>query len=237
MPLRAETATTVFLPEPPVSYGRWIGLGLFIEVVAVVLFWLPESGSFEFWPGAVAKAGFIIVPSLVFLVPCYLVYAGVAVRVVKRTRLSEMARRRWLLGPPVLALVAAALNLLNDQRPSVGFESATGQSAPASLRKFRYAHGGHLMSVRKIASFEIAPADLQRLVQEKELSSTNGMSLARLLNDDREFTGAGIPNWVPEVDFSVCYLHLWQELNFSTRRYLFTTVEHDKAVWVYMHHR
>lgn len=51
------------------------------------------------------------------------------------------------------------------------------------------------------------------------------------------FASAGIPNWVPEVDFSVCYLHLWQELNFSTRRYLFTTAEHDKAVWVYMHDR
>lgn len=137
----------------------------------------------------------------------------------------------------MLALAGGNLNLLNHQRFSIGFETATGAKAPASLRRFYYAHGLGLMWSRHDAWFEAAPADLKTLVQAKELPLTNGVSLLSVLNDDRLISRSSLPSKVPSSDFSVCYVNLWQEVNFSTESYLFTTPEHDRAVWIYRHDR
>jgi hypothetical protein len=196
-----------------------------------------DSGTLEFWPNSLLFGLFTAAISMVFVMPGYLAFAGITTIILKRTRCSPIVRRRWLLGPPLLALAAIVLNPLNNQRPSIGFEAATGVKAPTSLRRFHYAHGMGLMWSRHVAWFEMEPADLRNLVQVKELVATNGLSLHRLLNGDREISNTSIPTQVPESNYSVCYLNLWQEFNFSTRRYLFTTPEHDKAVWVYMHDR
>jgi hypothetical protein len=174
---------------------------------------------------------------MVFVMPGYLAFAGITTVILKRTRCSPIACRRWLLGPPLLASATVVLNLLNNQRPSVSFEAATGVKAPTSLRRFHYARGQGLMWSRHVAWFEMESADMKSLVQTKELVATNGVSLHRLLSGDREISNTSIPNQVPESNYSVCYLNLWQQSNFSTDRYLFTTPEHDKAVWVYMHDR
>jgi hypothetical protein len=172
-----------------------------------------------------------------FFLPSYLAVAGITALFLKRARCSPAVRRRWMLGPSLLALAAAVLNLLNRQRPSVGFENATGAKAPASLRRFHYAHTQGLMWSRHVAWFEVAPADMTNLVQAKELLVTHGTRLSGLLSGDRWIGRASVPAVVPDGDHSVCYLNRWQEFNFSTDRYLFTTPEHDRAVWVYRHDR
>ncbi len=175
--------------------------------------------------------------SMILVMPGYLAIAGLTTVIVKRIGCTPAVRRRWILGPPLLALAAVSLNLLNHQRPSVAFENATGAKAPDSLRRFHHAHGLGLMWIRNVAWFEMAPADLKSLVQAKELTATNGISLLSMLNGDRWINRTSLAQKVPSADFSVCYVNLWQEQNFSTDRYLFTTPEHDRAVWIYRHDR
>ncbi len=219
------------------TYGDGIGLGLLVVVVADAVFVLSDCGSLEFWPDALFVALIGLALSMVFLLPGYLLLAGITTLILRRTHASPVVRRRWRLGPPLLLLLLATGYHFNRLRPTVGFRSATGAEAPASLRRFHYAYGHGLMWNRHVAWFEVAPADLKSFVQDKGLTLTNDVDLHRLLNSDRWISRTSVPNDVPQIPFTVCYVKLWQEQNFSTDRYLFTTPEHDRAVWVHRHDR
>lgn len=219
------------------TFGGGIGLGLLLVVISAAVFLIADCGSLEFWPDALLFGLLGTAFSMVFVLPGYLLLAGITILILRKTNASRLARRRWLLWLPTLCVLFVAGHLLNQLRPSVGFRSATGTKAPNSLRRCHYAHGQGLMWSRHVAWFEAAPADLKTLVQAKELTLTNGVSLLSVLNDDRWINRSSLPSKVPSSDLSVCYVNLWQELNFSTERYLFTTPEHDRAVWIYRHDR
>jgi hypothetical protein len=46
--VNSETTESAAKPEAPVTYGRWIGLGLFIVVVSAAMFLVLDSGTLEF---------------------------------------------------------------------------------------------------------------------------------------------------------------------------------------------
>ena len=94
-----------------------------------------------------------------------------------------------------------------------------------------------LMWSRHIAWFDVAPEQLRVAIRENGMTQTNGISLNQLLSEDRVVRKTDIFKQIPEIRYSVCYLHDWHEANFSTRKYLFTTPAHDKAVWYYAHDR
>ena len=172
-------------PQPPVTDGVWIGLGLLIVVVGAVLLFVADAGTWEFWPDSLVMGLVTAAASMILVMPGYLAIAGLTNFILTRFGFAPAVRRRWILGPPLLALAGVCLNLLNHQRPSVAFENATGAKAPNSLRRFYHAHGLGLMWIRNVAWFEMAPADLKSLVQAKGLTATNGISLHSMLNGDR----------------------------------------------------
>ncbi|PYJ92744.1 MAG: hypothetical protein DME23_27000 [Verrucomicrobia bacterium] len=98
--------------------GRWITLGLVVIVFADTLIMLEDSST-EFWPRAIVFAAFVTAMSMAFVLPGYLAFSGIAVMILNRTRLSEAARKRWLLGPPLIVLIGVLLSLANHARPSV----------------------------------------------------------------------------------------------------------------------
>lgn len=110
--------------------GRWIALGAIPVVVAVGMVMLQDSGSTEFWPGAIVVAAFVTAISMAFVLPGYLAYAGITVFILDRTRLSAAARKRWIIGPPLLFLAIVLLKLVSDLRPNVAIRKAIGDGAP-----------------------------------------------------------------------------------------------------------
>ena len=198
---------------------------------------LEDAGSTDFWPSAIAFAAFTTAVSLIFVLPGYLAFAGLIVLVLNRAKLSDAARKRWLIGPPFVFLLGVLLFLGNEARPSVAIRKIIPRGTPKNIRHFHYAHTVELMSSRHIARFEVEPTELRAAIQENGLIATNGISLNELLSNDRIIGKTSIPDEIPEIRNSVCYFHEWHELNFSTRKYLFTTPAHDKAVWYYAHDR
>jgi hypothetical protein len=206
-------------------------------VFADGLILLKDAGSTEFWPDAIAFAAFTTAISLVFVLPGYLAIAGLTVLVLNRTKFSYATRKRWLIGPPLVLLLGVLLSLANGARPSVAIRKIIPRGTPKNIRHFHYAHMVELMSSRHIAWFDVDPAELRVAIQENGLTATNGISLNPLLGGDRIIGKTDILDQIPGISNPVCYIKEWQELNFSTRTYLFTTPAHDKAVWYYAHDR
>ena len=210
----------------------WIASGC-LAVLAAAIVCFSSDSSLEFWWQALP---FSLIAALMFAfifgIPGYLLYCGVANFVFRRTSASSKSRRRWLLGLPLLLLLAALAWRANLARPSVTARRVFPGALPASVRVLGAARGSTMMSDRGIAWFDIAPSDLRQVIQQHAMIETNASYLSHLLNADRVMGGSRVLDRLPQFSNPICYFEAGSDdYMHPYRNVLLTNPNHDRAIW------
>lgn len=223
-----------FPPENPAKTRYAILLVIGIAILAVVVFFvmLCETASADFWPEGFPFAMLSSVMFLVMLLPAYLIYFGIVHSIFRRKQLSFAVRRRWLLGPPVLVLVCGLIYVVNHASPTASIQWILQGKPAKSIHKLHSSHITLLMSDRSIAWFRIAPEELDNLIAQHQLTITNDVNFAQLLNGDRVFGPTGIASRIPSFWDPICYARVGSDdAQHPYGVYVFTNPGHDEAVW------
>jgi len=139
---------------------KLFALGSAFVAIAVGVFLVLGDSSYELWGKDLPFKLFACTIALVFLLPLYFLYFAIADLVFGRTNISITARRRLLVGLPVLFLVFAILSVANRSRPNVAIRWILQGKAVSSIHSVHSVYGGTMMSDRSVDWFEIAPSDL-----------------------------------------------------------------------------
>jgi hypothetical protein len=218
---------------PPTSpwHKRWVAIGSGIIVLAMFILLLCDNSP-EFWVMNLPFTAFTTAISLIFLLPAYMVCFGITILIFRRMKLSVAARRRWVLGPPVLFAVCSILILINDARPSVAIRWITHGKPFKSIHSVHTAHVSTKMSDRSVAWFKIAPEELHSLITQHQLIITNGVDFRGVLRADFLIGGTSIPDRIPSFHDSIYYFRLGSDdFQHPFSVYVLTNPGHDEAVW------
>lgn len=219
------TNDTLFRP-------KWIAVGYTIIVLATGLLMLCGDSSIEFWRANLLFATFTSAMAQILLLPAYLICFGIILLIFRRVNLSVAARRRWVLGPPVLFAVCIILILINDARPSVAIRWITHGKPFKSIQSVHTAHVSTMMSDRSVAWFKIAPEELHSLITQHQLIITNGVNFHGILRSDFLIGGTSIPDRIPSFRESICYVRLRSDdFQHPFSVYVLTNPSQDEAVW------
>jgi hypothetical protein len=186
----------------------------------------------EFWMMNVPFTAFTTAISLIFLLPAYMVCFGITILIFRRMKLSVAARRRWVLGPPVLFAVCIVLVLINSARSSVAIHWITHGKPFKSIHSVHVAHVSTMMSDRRIAWFQIGSEELHSLITQHQLVITNGVNFHGILRRDFLIGGTSIPDRIPSFRESICYVRLGSDdFQHPFSVYVLTNPSHNEAVW------
>jgi hypothetical protein len=214
------------------SHKGWIAIGCATVTLAVLIVLLSDSCSSYFWLEDLPFVAYISAIVLIFLLPVYLVYYAIVVGVLRRTTFSMAARRRWLLGLPVLLLIGAILYSANHARPTVAIRWVLQGKKYKSIHSVHSADFSTMFSARRLAWFKIDPDELRSLIAQHQLTITNGVSFPSLLSGDRMLGPTGIADRIPLFRDSVCYARLGSdEFQHPFSVYVLTNPSHNEAVW------
>ncbi len=196
------------------------------------VFNLCDCSSPEFWFQNASFTAFVSGLTLVFVLPVYTVYFAVTLKILRRAKVSIVAKRRWLLGLPAAALIGAILYSFNQARPAVAIRWVLQGKTFKSLHAAHASHLTTMMSGRSLAWFEIAPVELRGLIAQHQLTPTNGVSFSALLSNDRLLGLTGIADHVPSFHDSLCYARVGSDdFRHPFSLFVFTNPNHDAAVW------
>jgi hypothetical protein len=211
---------------------RWIAIGCATIALAMLLFNLFGNSSYEFWSEDFSFDLFVSAMALIFVLPAYLLYFGITVLVLRRTKLSIAARRCWLLGLPVLFLVGTVLNSANQLRPTATIQWVLQGKTVKSIHSVHSAFLGTMMSDRRIAWFEIAPDELRGLITQHQLTITNGVNIRSLVSGDRVLGQTDIADRIPSFRDAICYARIGSDdFQHPFSLFVLTNPNHDAAVW------
>ncbi len=229
-----NTLVDQFPPNNPAKtrHALLLVIGIAILAVVVVFVMLCETASADFWPEGFPFAMLTSVMSLVMLLPAYLLYFGIAHSVFRRKQFSFAVRRRWLLGPPVLALICGLIHVVNHASPTASIQWILQGKPAKSIHSLHASHVTLLMSDRSIAWFRIDPEELNHLIAQHQLAITNDVNFAELLGGDRVFGRNGFANRIPSFRDPICYARVGSDDDqHPWSVYVLTNPAHDEAVW------
>ena len=219
-------------PSDFVWRQSWVAGGFAILALAAGIFFWYDTCPLEFWREGMLWAAIVSAISMAVLLPAYLLYVGVVGLVIRRTKLSVAARRRWCLGVPVLLLMAVILYSANRARPTVAIQWVLQGKTFRSIRSVHAAHLSTMMSDRRIAWFEIDPGELRGLIDQHQLVLTNSVNLHGLLSSDQVLGQRGIADRIPSFPEQVCYARNGSDdFRHPFSLIVLTNPRYDAAVW------
>jgi hypothetical protein len=212
---------------------KWFALGCACVAIAIGVFFVLGDSSYELWGQDLPFKLFMCAIALVFLLPLYFLYFAITDLLFGRTKMSIMARRRWLVGLPVLFLNAA-----NRSRPSVAIQWILQGKIVTSIHSVRSVFGGTMRSDRSVDWFEIAPSDLRSLIAQHNLVVTNGFNFQALVSEDPIIGAAGIADQIPSFKDPIVYAKFGSDdVQHPFRVIVLTDTNYDKSVWFYSYDR